>query len=176
MTLIPPGTTRRRPTEQEVIALELVSGLLMLIGLAAFAYLFYAVATNDDIRTATQGPKVPGIGVEVVKIAPTSDGEQPYFELRPIPDGQAAVSGVLRGDRLTKVDDTEITPDMSVEQVRALIAEHDVALEDDDFVINIEFLRPQADGSCNPSARTILKNVARSSSSRSCKTSALRCR
>ena len=54
MTLIPPGSGRRRPTEQEVIALELVSGLLMIIGLAAFAYLFYAIATNGQIREATQ--------------------------------------------------------------------------------------------------------------------------
>ncbi|MCZ7543907.1 MAG: ABC transporter permease subunit [Anaerolineae bacterium] len=160
MTLVPPGTTRRRPTEQEAIALELVSALLMFIGLVAFGYLFYAVTTNDDIRTATQGPTIPGIGVEVVKIEPTSDAEQPYFELRPVPNGPAAASGVLRGDRLTLIDDTEITPDMSIEQVRALIAEEVTPPGGDDFVINIGFARPQADGSLQPATRSVPKNVA----------------
>ncbi len=159
MTLIPPSL-RRRPTEQEVIALELVSGLLMIIGLLAFGYLFYAVATNADIREATQGPVVPGVGLEVKKVEPQTAADEAYFALDPIPGGQATLSGVQAGDRLTKVDDTEITPDMDIAQVRALLAEPDVKLEDDDFVITVEFLRPQTDGSLQEGMRVVPKNVA----------------
>ena len=159
MTLIPPPTGQRRPTEQEVIALELVSGLLMIIGLLAFAVLFYAIATDDGIREATQGPKIPGIGVDIRQVAPEGVGEQPYFELRPIPGGPADITGVRPGDRLLKVDGTDVTG-MTIEEVRARIAEKHVRLEDDDFEITLLFLRPSADGTLTELTRTIQKNIA----------------
>ncbi len=159
MTLIPPPTGRRRPTEQEAIALELVSGLLMIIGLFAFAYLFYAIATDDGIREATQGPEIPGIGVDIRQVVPEAEGEQPYFELRPIAGGPADITGVRAGDRLLKVDDTDVTG-MTLEEVRARVAEKHVKLEDDDFEITLLFLRPSADGTLTELTRTVQKNVA----------------
>ena len=107
MTLIPPGSGRRRPSEQEVIAVELVSGLLMIIGLFAFAYLFYAIVTDAKIKEATQGPKIPGVGLNVELKQP--QGEAPYFYLDPIPGGQADLTGVKPGDRLTAIDGEDVT-------------------------------------------------------------------
>jgi len=159
MTLIPPPTGRRRPTEQETIALELVSGLLMIIGLLAFAYLFYAIATNDRIREATQGPEIPGIGIDIRQVVPEAEDEQPYFELRPIAGGPADITGVRVGDRLLKVDSDDVTG-MTLEEVRARIAEEHVKLEDDDFEITLLFLRPSADGTLTELTRTVQKNVA----------------
>ncbi len=159
MTLIPPPTGRRRPTEQEAIALELVSGLLMIIGLLAFAFLFYAIATDDGIREATQGPKIPGIGVNIRQVVPEAEGEEPYFELRPLAGGSADTTGVRVGDRLLSIDGTDVTG-MTVEEVRAGIAEKDVRLEDDDFEITLVFLRLSADGTLTELTRTIQKNAA----------------
>lgn len=159
MTLIPPGSGRRRPSEQEVIALELVSGLLMIIGLLAFAYLFYSIATNDGIREATQGPDIPGIGIEVKLVEPDQSGEQPYFELNPVKGGQADLTGIKKGDRLVGIDGNDITA-LPLEEVRALLLEKNVKLEDDDFEIVLDFLRPQADGSLSTEERTIPKNVS----------------
>lgn len=159
MTLIPPPTGRRRPTEQETIALELVSGLLMVIGLLAFAFLFYAIVTDDGIREATQGPEIPGIGVDIRQVEPEAEGEQPYFELRPIAGGPADTTGVKAGDRLLTVDGTDVTG-MTIEEVRARLAEKDVRLEDDDFEITLLFLRPSADGTLTELTRTVQKNVA----------------
>lgn len=258
MAIAPPGGTRR-PAVQEVVALELVSGLLIIIGLAAFGFLFYSIATNSDIRDATQGLDVEGIGVEVVKIPPQpvfdqahfslalaadsaaealgfqnediilkigdtdldaarmtaddladiyetvlteaqnaeqaeiavvvlrgastvtvtvpvaefaalfgSDADMglnvefvpaPYFELRPIEGGQAVDAGVQRGDRLLKVEDRDITPDMTIQDVRELLAEEDLPREDDDFEIAIEFLRVAEDGSTASLERSVLKDV-----------------
>lgn len=159
MTLIPPGGRRRSPTEQEAISLELVSGLLMVIGFLAFAYLFYAIATNDAIREATQGPEIPGIGLDVVLVEPEGD-EEPYFELRPIPGGSADTTGVKSGDRLVAIDGEDATPAaMTLEEVRARLAEKDVKRADDDFEITLDFLRPRADGSLTPETRVVLKNV-----------------
>ena len=159
MTLIPPGTGRRRPTEQEVIALELVSGLLMIIGLAAFAYLFYAIATNGQIREATQGPEIPGIGVEVRLEQPEGEGEQPYFALYPITGGQADLTGVRPGDQLVSIDGIDVTG-LTLEEVRARIREEDVKLKDDDFEIVLGFLRAQPDESLSEEERTVPKNMA----------------
>ncbi len=156
MTLIPPGVGRRRPTEQEVIALELVSGLLMMIGAIAFGLLFYAIATSDDIREATEGPKIPGIGLNVQQV---TEGDESYFELSPIMGGQSDLTGVKNEDRLISIDDADVTG-LSLEEVRALIKEDDVALKDDDFEITVGFLRPQADGGLSEASRTIPKNVA----------------
>ncbi|KAB2854202.1 MAG: PDZ domain-containing protein, partial [Anaerolineae bacterium] len=138
MTIIPASSGRRRPTEQETISLELVSGLLMIIGLLAFAYLFYAIATSDEIKDATQGLDIEGIGIEVRKVEP--EGEVAYFEIIPAPGGPAEEKGVRAGDRLTKVEDTEITPGFSIAQVDRLLQEPDVKRADDDFEISIEFL------------------------------------
>lgn len=157
MTLIPPGTGRRRPTEQEMIALELVSGLLMIIGIVAFAALFYAIVTNDAIHEATQGPEVPGVGLAVSLKEPA--GEEPYFELRPISGGQADLTGVKDGDRLVSIDGVDVTG-LTLDEVQALIREDDVKLEDDDFQITIGFLRPRADGGFDSLSRTVPKNVA----------------
>lgn len=255
MAIAPPGRGTRRPGLQEVVALELVSGVLIIIGLAAFAYLFFSIATNSDIRDATQGLEVEGIGAEVVKVppqptidqahfsldvaadslaaetgfrdddvllkigdqdldaetmtaadlqdvyetaqaeagetievvvlrgpstmtldVPAEDFEQlfgpdggagleiefvpaPYFELRPIEGGQALNAGVQRGDRLTKVNDVDIVPQMSVQEVRELLAEEDVPREDDDFQIPIEFVRVEDDGTQIELERTVLKDV-----------------
>ena len=157
MTLIPPGTGRRRPTEQEMIALELVSGLLMIIGIVAFAALFYAIVTSDAIHEATQGPEVPGVGLAVSLKEPA--GEGPYFELRPISGGQADLTGVKDGDRLVSIDGVDVTG-LTLDEVQALIREDDVKLEDDDFQITIGFLRPRADGGFDSLSRTVPKNVA----------------
>ncbi len=157
MTLIPPGSARRRPSEQEVIAVELVSGLLMIIGLFAFAYLFYAVVTNDNIKEATQGPKIPGIGLKVELQQP--EGEEPYFYLDPIPGGQADLTGVKPGDRLTTIDGEDITG-WTLAEVQARLDEKNVKLKDDDFEVGINFLRPQADGKLTTEERVIPKNVA----------------
>jgi len=156
MTLIPPGVGRRRPTEQEVITLELVSGLLMIVGVIAFALLFYAIATNDDIREATSGPAIPGIGLNVQA---NTEGDETFFELRPIPGGQSALTGVRDGDRLISIDGADIT-NLSLEEVRALIKEDNVKLEDDDFEITLGFLRAQPDGSLREETRTVLKNAS----------------
>jgi len=157
MTLIPPGAGRRRPTEQEMIALELVSGLLMIIGIVAFAALFYMIVTNDGIQEATQGPEIPGVGLDVALEEP--EGEDPYFVLRPIKGGQADLTGIKNGDRLVSIDGVDVTG-LTIEEVRALIREDDVKLEDDDFEIVFDFLRPGADGSLSEAERTVLKEVA----------------
>lgn len=159
MTLIPPGGRRRRPTEQEAISLELVSGLLMIIGFLAFAYLFYAIVTNDAIKEATQGPEIPGIGLDVSLVEPEGD-EEPYFELHPIAGGPADTTGVRTGDHLVAIDGEEATPaTMTVEQVRDRLAERDLKLADDDFEITLDFLRPQADGGLEAKTRVVLKNI-----------------
>lgn len=157
MTLIPPGARRRPPSEQEVIAVELISGFLMMIGLFAFAYLFYAIVTNDLIREATQGPAVPGIGLRVTLEQP--EGEEPYFELQPIAGGQADAAGIIRGDRLVSIDGEDVTG-LTLQQVQARLDEKDMPLKDDDFEITVAFERPQADGSFDPGERVIPKTVA----------------
>lgn len=258
MSLIPVGAGRRRPTGQEAISLELVSGLLIIIGLAAVGLLFYAIATDDGLREATQGPEIEGIGVEIFKRQPpesaaesrfrigveeespaansdlqggdillsvggeavdpsamTADdvnaliedayqaavdagqdslavtvrrGEEtitvdlplpdsvdqlglnvefvpaqatePYFEMRPINGGPADSAGIQAGDRLIQVDDTEITPDMTLDEVRAIVREEDVALSEDDFEIGVTFLRVREDGTLTEDERVVPKNVA----------------
>lgn len=159
MTLTSPPASRRQPTDRETVALKLVSGLLMVIGLLAFAYLFYAIATDDGIREATQGPKIPGIGVEIQQIVPEAEGEEPYFELSPIAGGPASVTGIKQGDRLIAVDGADVTG-MTLEEVRARIAEEHVKLKDDDFEIALTFLRPSGSGEFTELGRTIQKNVA----------------
>jgi len=159
MTLIPPGSGRRRPTEQEAISLELVSALLMVLGFAAFGYLFYAIVTNGAIKEATQGLEIPGIGVDVALVEP--DGEDPYFELRPIKGGSADTTGVRTGDRLQTIDGEEATPEtMTLAEVRARLAEKDLKLADDDFEITLGFLRPRPDGELREETRVVIKNVA----------------
>lgn len=164
MTLIPPGGRRRRPTEQEAISVELVSGLLMIIGFFAFGYLFYAIATNSLIKEATQGPKIPGIGLNVALIQPesTTAGQPgPYFELRPVTGGPAEEIGIKTGDHLTQIDGEAVDPaTMTQQQVQARLDEKNVKRADDDFQITVDFLRPQPDGSLEPQTRTIIKNVA----------------
>lgn len=158
MTLIPPGGQRRRPSEQEVIAVELVSGLLMIIGLFIFAYLFYAIVTNDGIREATQGPEIPGAGLEVNLIP--AEGDTPaYFALRPITGGQADAAGIRDKDRLLTIDDEDVTG-LTLEEVRERIDENHVRLEDDDFRITIGFERLRADGTMETGEREVPKNVA----------------
>lgn len=157
MTLIPPGVGRRRPSEQEVIAVELISGLLMIIGLFAFAYLFYAIVTNDAIREATQGPEIPGIGLTVALKTPAD--EEPYFELQPIEGGQAGASGIKEGDRLVSIDGEDVSG-MSLAEVQARLEEKDVSREEDDFEITIGFLRPKPDGTFSQEERVVPKNVA----------------
>lgn len=157
MTFIPPTVGRRRPSEQEVIAVEVVSGLLMIIGLLAFAYLFVAIATNDAIREATQGPEIPGVGLTVALRTP--EGEEPYFELRPIKGGQADAAGIKEGDRLVSIDGEDISG-LSQEEVQARLEEKEVRLEDDDFEITIGFLRQRPDGSFQEGERVVPKTVA----------------
>jgi len=43
------------------------------------------------------------------------------FTLRPMPDRPAAIAGVQTGDRLVAIDDTPVTPEMSIETITALI-------------------------------------------------------
>lgn len=157
MTLIPPGTRVRRPSEQEAIAVELVSGLLMIIGLLAFAYLFYAIVTNDDIREATQGPDIPGVGLDVTLQQP--EGEAPYFQLTPRPGGEADLTGIRAGDRLISVDGVDITS-LSLAEVRALLDEKNVSLKEDDFQITIQFLRDKGEGKFSTEERVVPKRVA----------------
>ncbi len=268
MTTVPAGG-RRRPTDQEAISLELVSGLLMIIGFIAFGYLFYSIVTNDEIREVTQGPEYVGIGAEVHLVEPEPnvenqahfslavdeeslaseaglvnddilqavgetelnaeemseedlttalagafttasnagdetialqvyrDGESitldvplpdyeylfelrvpsddvaaiglevesipaqdltPYFELTPLVGGPADLSGVMDGDRLISVDDIELTSEIPIELVRDRIQEENLALEDDDFEINIEFQRLE-DGRLQTLERAIPKDV-----------------
>jgi trehalose/maltose transport system permease protein len=97
--------------------------------------------------------------VDIRQVVPEAEGEQPYFELRPIAGGPADTTGVKLGDRLLEVDNTDVTG-MSIEEVRARLAEKDVKLEDDDFEITLVFLRPSADGTFTEQTRTIQKNAA----------------
>ncbi len=157
MALIPLGAVRRRPTEQEMVALELVSGLLLVIGVLAFVLLFYAIVTNDNIREATQGPKIPGIGLNVDLVQP--EGEDPYFATKPVNRGPSDVAGIQDGDHLVSIDGNDITG-MTLEQVRALIKEDNVSLKADDFEIELGFLRLRADGSTTEQTRVVTKNVA----------------
>lgn len=48
----------RRPTDIELVGVELVSGLFILIGLAAFALLFVSINGDPSIQEATQWPNV----------------------------------------------------------------------------------------------------------------------
>jgi trehalose/maltose transport system permease protein len=157
MTLIPPGSGRRHPSEQEVIAVELVSGLLMIIGLFAFAFLFYVIVTNGRIKEATQGPKIPGVGLNV-ELKQTQDGTS-YFYLDPIPGGQADLTGVKAGDRLTAINGQDVTG-WTLDQVRAALAEKNVSRKNDTFQIAINFLRPMPDGTLSQQERVIPKNEA----------------
>ena len=162
MTFLAPAAGRRQPTKQESIYLRLVSGLLMLLGVAALVLLGYAIATNDTIHTAVHGLPVPGTGIEVRRIAPPADAQDQtlYFEMTPIPGGPAEAIGIQAGDRLTRVGDTDITPDMTTEQVDELLAEPGMDLYEDDFQIEITFLRPGANGDMVELSRTVSKNVA----------------
>ena len=111
MTLIPPGSGKRRPTEQEVIALELVSGLMMVIGLIGFAYLFYAIVTNGDIREATQGPAIPGIGLDIREVVPQPSVVNQAHLVLSVTDGSAAAqAGLQSGDILLQVGDIAVDP------------------------------------------------------------------
>jgi trehalose/maltose transport system permease protein len=157
MTLIPPGTRRRPPTEQEAISLELVSGLLMIIGVIAFGYLFYAIVTSGAIREAVQGPTIPELGLSVRKVQP--QGETPYFEMQPVPGGPADIVGIQAGDRLTKVGDVAITPDMTAQQVQDILDEPNVKRQNKTFQVPIEFLRPQPDGGLASQNRVVLRNI-----------------
>lgn len=159
MILIPPGSKRRPPTGQEAFSLHLVSGLLIVIGAMAFVYLIYAIASNGAIREATQGPEIPGIGLDVALVQPEGD-EEPYFELRPIAGGSADTTGVKSGDRLVAIDGEDATPaTVTLEQVRERLAEKDVKRADDDFEIALDFLRSQPNGALKPETRVVLKNV-----------------
>lgn len=162
MTLLAPVSGRRRPSEQEAISLELVSGLLMIIGLAAFALLFYAIVTNDNIRIAVQGPPIPGVGLNVRRVQPAADAadQTPYYEIEPIPSGPAAAAGLLPDDRLIRIDDTDITPEMTLQQVQDLLTEPGMDLYQDDFVIQITVLRPGPNGTLTEQTRAVAKNVA----------------
>jgi carboxyl-terminal processing protease len=85
------------------------------------------LATLDDPHTVFIEPqprqrekealsgRFGGIGASVTK---TEDGR---IVLDPQPDLPAIEAGVLKGDTLLKVDDTEITPEMSVDDVVSLI-------------------------------------------------------
>lgn len=118
MTLTPLGAGRRRPTEQEVIALELVSGLLMVIGLLAFGFLFYAIVTNDQIREATQGPDIPGIGIDLRHVEPKRTIEnQAHFAFAVEPGSRGAAAGLQNGDILMIFGDTTIDAETMTDEV-----------------------------------------------------------
>lgn len=86
-----------------------------------------ALATLDDPHTTFLEPqprqrekedlsgRFGGIGAYVSQ---TEDGR---ISLEPMPDLPAEQAGVQRGDILLSVDDTEITPDMSVDEVVTLV-------------------------------------------------------
>ncbi|MGQ9600833.1 MAG: S41 family peptidase [Anaerolineae bacterium] len=86
-----------------------------------------ALATLDDPHTTFLEPqprqrekeelsgRFGGIGAYVTQ---TEDGR---IVLEPMPDLPAERAGVRKGDVLLKVDETEITPDMTVDQVISLI-------------------------------------------------------
>lgn len=264
-----PSFGKRNPTDQEAIGVELVSGLLMIIGLAAFGFLFYTLVTNDEIRSATEDPDYFGLGATVTRVEPQPsienqehfalsvedgslaaeaglqggdilqtvngtpidaseidregldiqlaaafsaasqaredtvtvevfrDGEtqsleiplpdyefifelrvpsaeigsigleieaveaqslEPYFALQPLEGSPAAVAGLRTGDRLVRVDDTEITAELDTELVNELIREEELARSDDDFEIAVEVLR-QEEGELVSVERTIIKQV-----------------
>lgn len=161
MTLLSLGTGRRSPTEREKIALELVSGLLIVIGIAAFALLIYAIVTNEQIREATQGPDIPGIGVEIRQVEPEAAAEDqtPYFEINPIRGGQAALTGIRQGDRLVSVDGEDVTG-LTLAEINDLVDEEDLDLAEDDFVIELGFLRERADGEFSEETRSVPKTVS----------------
>jgi len=86
-----------------------------------------ALATLNDPHTAFLEPqprqrekedlsgRFGGIGAYVTK------AENGSMVLDPMPDLPAEKAGILKGDVLIKVDDAEITPDMTVDQVISLI-------------------------------------------------------
>jgi carboxyl-terminal processing protease len=86
-----------------------------------------AIATLDDPHTTFLEPqprqrekerlsgRFGGIGAYV------SQAEDGSIVLDPMPDLPAANAGVQEGDAVIKVDDTEITPEMTVEEVVTLI-------------------------------------------------------
>jgi trehalose/maltose transport system permease protein len=264
-----PSFGRRSPTEQEAIGVELVSALLIVIGLAAFAALFFFLVTNDEIQAASEDPPYFGLGATVERVEPQPsidnqahfaldvsddsiaaqaglqdgdilqsiggeavdaaeldrdgldqliagaftaartaeddaitlevfrDGEtqtleiplpeyeflfelqipsaqtepigleieavaaqslDPYFAIIPRDGSPADNAGIRDGDRLIRVDDTDITLDMEASFVDELIREEDLARADDDFEIAVEFQRLE-DGELITQERTIIKQV-----------------
>jgi len=157
MTLIAPGSRRRPLTQRERVTVALISGLLIFIGVLAFGALIVSLATSSNIREAINGPDVPGVGLDVTQAQPEG-GAAPYFELTPIPRGEAVAAGIRAGDRLVSVDGEDVTG-LTLDEVRARLAEKNVSRAEDDFQMTIGFLRPSGD-QLQPGERVVPKRVS----------------
>ena len=76
---------------------------------------FYTYDVSDTFFSTVDEPFV-GIGVSFRK---TDDNE--FLIISTIPGGAAGDAGIKTGDVMTKVDNVELTPDMSAEDVQALV-------------------------------------------------------
>jgi carboxyl-terminal processing protease len=100
------------PVEGPVLEYGMIRGMLQAYGdpHSSFAEPAQAELTSNLLQGS-----FGGIGVTLGKDA------EGFPVLLPIPDGPAAKSGIQEGDRLVKVNDLEITPDTTTDQIMAAI-------------------------------------------------------
>jgi carboxyl-terminal processing protease len=100
------------PTEGPVLEYGMIRGMLQAYG---DPYTSFAEPAQAELTSNMLQGSFGGIGVTLGKDA------QGYPVLFPIPDGSAAKAGIMEGDRLVKVNDSQITPDTTNDTIMAAI-------------------------------------------------------
>lgn len=100
---ISPG--KRLPTPGEQIQVLLISGLLLIIGLALIAYQGYLILTNEEVAEAID-PTYIGMGATIQKIEPMSPEDAEPKAILLLDDGLLADSGLASGDIVRRINGT----------------------------------------------------------------------
>ena len=100
------------PTAKE-LTYGAIRGSIALLG---DPYTFFVEPVDREIERQSLQGTFGGVGATVSR--PEEGG--PIF-LEPIPGNPAAEAGILSGDELIAVDDTEITPEMTVQEVANMV-------------------------------------------------------
>lgn len=96
---------KRLPTPNERIEVLLISGLLVLIGLALIVYQGYMIVTNDEVAEAID-PTFLGMGADIDKIEAVNPDEAGSQVVLLSEDGLLIENGLATGDVLLSVNGT----------------------------------------------------------------------